>query len=380
LAKIGRVLVTGGAGFIGSHTVDALIAKGYSTRVLDNLEPQVHGKKRKPPAYLNKKAEFMYGDLRNRNDIVKAIKDIDALIHLAAKVGVGQSMYQIEDYTESNTFGTANLLDVLVNEENDVKKLVIASSMSIYGEGKYFCEKCGPVYPDLRGEEQLKKCDWEQRCPSCGRTVKPVSVDEEKPLQPLSVYAQTKRHQEEMCLLIGKTYEIPTIALRYFNVYGPHQALNNPYTGVCAIFSCRIMTGKQPYIFEDGKQTRDFIHVKDVATANILALEKKAANYKAYNVGSGRSVSIIELAENLLKLYRSKLLPIISNKYRAGDIRHAVADITKIKKELGFKPSISIDQGMKDLVGWAKNQKDITDKFEQAQKELEERGLTLKTA
>ncbi len=374
MTKIDQVLVTGGAGFVGSHTVDALVDKGYAVRVLDNLDPQVHGKTKKPPAYLNNKAEFLYGDVRNRSDIIKALEDIDAVLHLAAKVGVGQSMYQIEDYTESNTLGTANLLDVLTNEENNVKKLVVASSMSIYGEGKYLCEKCGPIFPSLRSEEQMKKCDWEQKCPNCGRTVKPIPVDEEKPLQPTSVYAQTKRHQEEMCLLIGETYGIPTVALRYFNIYGPRQALSNPYTGCMAIFTARLLNNKPPIIFEDGKQIRDFIYVKDIANANITALEKEAANYQYFNVGTGKMTSILEVAEKLAKLSKTNLRPMITNRFRAGDVRHVYANISKIK-QIGFQPKYTFEQGLSETLNWVRKQSLPKDSVELALHELEKHGL-----
>lgn len=369
-----RILVTGGAGFIGSHTVDALIKRGYAVRVLDNLDPQVHGETREPPEYLNKKVEFQYGDLRNRKEVEKAVKDVDAVIHFAAAVGVGQSMYQIQKYASANTLGTANLLDILVNEDNDVKKLVLASSMSIYGEGKYLCEKCGPVYPGLRSEEQLKKCDWEQKCPSCGGTVKPIPVDEEKPPQPLSVYAQTKRHQEEMCLLIGKTYGIPTVALRYFNVYGPRQALNNPYTGCIAIFTARLLNNKPHLIFEDGRQTRDFIYVKDVTRANILTLETRATDYQALNVGAGKPISIIKVAEKLAKLTKKNLKPQITNKYRVGDIRHAYADITKIK-QVGFKIKYTFEQGLRETLNWVYTQPLPKDLSELALQELKAHNL-----
>jgi len=370
---IKNVLVTGGAGFIGSFTVDLLIERGYNVRILDNLEPQVHGK---APEYLNPDADFIYGDVQNRGHLENAVKDVDAIFHLAAAVGVGQSMYQIDKYVSVNTRSTATLLDILVNMETDVKKLIVASSMSIYGEGKYECEKCGPVYPGLRSEKQLKQKEWEPKCPTCRKPLQPRPTNEEKPLEPTSIYAMTKRHQEEMCLTIGKTYGIPTVALRYFNVYGPRQALSNPYTGCCAIFSSRIMNGNPPYIFEDGMQTRDFVHVADVAYANLLALEKNGGNYQALNVGTGKPTSIKRLAELLLQLLGSELKPIISHEYRAGDIRHCYADITRIEKKLGFKPSISIEKGLPGFVKWVKTQRNVADQFEKAKAELKRRGLT----
>lgn len=374
-----KVLVTGGAGFIGSHTADLLIERGYHVTILDNLEPQVHGKERKLPDYINKNAVLIYGDVLNRELLTKTIREVDAIIHLAAMVGVGQSMYQIERYVDVNTQGTANLLDALVNTENNVKKLVVASSMSIYGEGKYHCEKCASdVYPRLRSEAQLEKKQWDHLCPTCGHPLTPLPTDEEKPLIPTSIYSMTKRHQEEMCLLIGKTYGIPTVALRYFNVYGSRQALSNPYTGCAAIFTSRILNDKPPYIFEDGNQTRDFIHVKDVAKANLLALEHSNADYQAINIGTGKPITIKNLAETLIKLYnRPNLKPYISNEYRKGDVRHCYADITKAQRLLDFKPAITLQDGLAELASWVKTHERAIDLFEKALQELKERRLAV---
>ncbi|MGQ9543668.1 MAG: SDR family NAD(P)-dependent oxidoreductase [Candidatus Bathyarchaeia archaeon] len=328
---IEKVLVTGGAGFIGSHTADLLIEHGYHVTILDNLEPQVHGEDERIPGYVNSNATFIYGDIRDRELLKKVIPEVDAVIHLAAMVGVGQSMYQIERYVDINTKGTANLLNVLINKENNVKKLIVASSMSIYGEGKYHCQKCSTnVYPALRDEKRLQKRQWDHLCPTCSTPLTPQPTDEEKPLIPTSIYAMTKRHQEEVCLLIGKTHGIPTVALRYFNVYGSRQTLSNPYTGCAAIFTSRILNNKPPYIFEDGNQKRDFIHVKDIAKANLNALEHNNANYQAINIGTGKPITIKNLAETLTKLYnKPNLKPYISYEYRKGDIRHCYADISK---------------------------------------------------
>jgi dTDP-L-rhamnose 4-epimerase len=380
MKDIDKVLVTGGAGFIGSHTVDLLIDRGYDVSVLDNLDPQVHGKSKKPPEYISSKANFIYGDVRDRELLKKIIREVDAIIHLAALVGVGQSMYQVERYVSINTGGTANLLDVLVNEEHSVKKVVIASSMSVYGEGKYYCEKCSAIiYPELRSKDQLEKHQWEPLCPVCSSVLTPLPTDEEKPLKPMSIYAMTKVHQEKMSLLIGKTYDIPTIALRYFNVYGSRQSLSNPYTGVVSIFTSRILNNKPPYIFEDGKQMRDFVHVKDVANANLLALESNNASYEAINIGSGKPISIKDLAEVLIKLYgKTDIKPYISNEYRQGDVRHCYADISKAQKLLGFSPKVSLDEGLIELAGWAKTHGwGVRDLFEDALKELRERKLTI---
>jgi len=372
-----KILVTGGAGFIGSHIVDELLKKGHEVRILDNLEPQVYGQANNLPKYLTENIEFQKGTITDKNDIEKAIQDIEIIFHDAAMVGVGQSMYQISRYINTNTLGTANLLDTLVNKENSVKKLIVASSMSNYGEGKYECVDCGTINPKLRPETQLKEHKWEVICPKCKKPLKPVPTDETKPLYSTSIYAMTKKHQEEMSLLIGKTYGIPTVALRYFNTYGPRQALSNPYTGVAAIFSSRIKNNNPPLIYEDGLQLRDFIFVKDIAKANILAMEKSAANYEIFNVGTGTPTSILNIANTLTKLYNKDMKPEIVNKFRAGDIRHCYADITKIRTKLGYEPSYTLEQGMKELVMWAEKES-ATDTVEQANKELEEKGLVEK--
>ena len=273
------VLVTGGAGFIGSYIVDELVKRGYRVRVLDNLDPQVHGDNADVPEYLNKKAEFMKGDVRNPDDVRKAIDSVEIIFHEAAAVGVGQSMYEIKKYMDVNTLGTANLLEAIIKKrKGKIKKLIVASSMSIYGEGEYECSKCGRISPKLRPVAQLEKRQWEMKCHICGEDAKPIPTNEEKPLNSTSIYAISKKDQEEMCLCIGRAYNIPTVALRYFNTYGPRQALSNPYTGVAAIFSSRLLNNHTPIIYEDGLQSRDFVHVKDIAQANMLAMECDKAN------------------------------------------------------------------------------------------------------
>ncbi len=366
-----KILITGGAGFIGSHIVDKLVGMDYDVRIFDNLESQVHLSE---PEYLSDQIDFVHGDMRNIEDLKIALQDIEIIFHEAAMVGVGQSMYQIEKYIDVNTLGTARMLDYLINKEHSVKKMIIASSMSIYGEGVYICEDHGLVYPSLRNENQMKKKQWGVMCPICGKWVNPLPTPESKPLQPTSIYAISKKDQEEMCLIIGKTYGIPTVALRYFNTYGPRQALSNPYTGVCAIFSSRILNEKAPVIFEDGGQLRDFISVHDVVQANILAMRKSSANHQVFNVGTGIPVSIAEIAQTLALLHGKKIIPKISENYRAGDIRHCYADISKIQSRLGFKPSISFIEGMKELVHWSKYQP-ARDNLLKANEELQEKGL-----
>ncbi len=347
---------------------------GHDVVVLDNLEPQVHKKR---PNYLNPNAKYIFGDIRDEDLLAELLKDTEVVFHEAAAVGVGQSMYEIKKYVNVNTYATAKLLDILVNRENTVKKLIVASSMSIYGEGAYKCEDCGVVYPKLRSIDQLKRREWEVKCPNCSKVVKPVPTSEDKPLNPESIYAITKRDQEEMCLVVGRAYGIPTVALRYFNVYGPRQSLSNPYTGVCAIFSSRIKNYKPPIIFEDGLQTRDFVSVHDIILANILAMEKNGANYEALNVGTGKPVSILKVAEVLINLYGKSLKPKITNKYRAGDIRHCFADISKIRDKLGYEPQISFEEGMEELVAWGMDV-EAEDKFDKAFEELLSRGLVEK--
>lgn len=367
-----KILVTGGCGFIGSHLVDRLISEGYRVKVLDMLEPQVHlGKK---PSYLNPHAEYIFADLRSKEKLKKALRNSEVIFHLAAQVGVGQSMYQIEKYASHNVGGTAILLELLLNTKNKVKKIIVASSMSIYGEGAYRCKVCGMVYPTLRNNAQLKRREWEMKCPKCKRKAQDSPTCEDKPLFPTSIYATTKRSQEEMCLEVGTAYKIPTAALRYFNVYGPRQSLSNPYTGVAAIFLSRVKNNQPPLIFEDGRQSRDFIYVSDLVDANLLAMRKKEADYDFFNVGTGNPHSILDIASTIISLCYKDLKPVVLNRFRAGDIRHCYADTAKIKDKLGFKPRITFQEGMKKLILWSEKEKAV-DLTRKAQSELRKRGL-----
>lgn len=368
-------LVTGGAGFIGSHIVDALIERGHKVRVLDSFDPQVHGENPGIPNYLNEEAELIVGDIRDREALRRALEGVEIVFHEAAVVGVGQSMYEIYRYTEANTLGGANLLDILANERHSVRRVIVASSMSVYGEGKYICDECGVIYPRLRPDEQLGRREWEMKCPHCGREAQPALTDEDKPLYPTSIYAITKRDHEEMFLCIGQAYGIPVVALRYFNVYGPRQALSNPYTGVAAIFSSRISNGRPPVIYEDGLQSRDFIHVSDIVRANLLAMEKEEANYEVFNVGTGRRLTVLDIAEVLIeKLGMDGLEPQIVGRYRRGDIRHCYADISKIGEKLGYEPQVRFEEGISDLIAWV-NEQEATDRFEKVERELTEKAL-----
>lgn len=369
-----RILVTGGAGFIGSHLVDALIERGYNVRVYDNLVPQVHGANPQP-RYVSKEAEFIHGDLRDQDRLRRALKDVRVVFHQAAEVGVGQSMYEIVRYVDGNTGGTAVLLELLANERHSVEKLIVASSMSIYGEGAYRCDQDGEVYPQLRSDAQLQKRNWEMQCPHCGRVVTPLPTNEAKPLFPTSIYAISKMDQELMCLAIGRAYGIPTVALRYFNAYGPRQALSNPYTGVAAIFSSRLLNRRPPIVFEDGRQSRDFIHVSDIVQANLLALEKDDVEFEVFNVGTGRPLTVLDVAMTLARGLGVEVAPEIVGQFRAGDIRHCYADISKIRSRLGFEPRVRFEDGMADLVAWVREQEGA-DLVEQARRELERRGLT----
>jgi dTDP-L-rhamnose 4-epimerase len=372
------VLVTGGAGFIGSHLVDALLEQGHAVRVYDNLEPQVHGGLRERgewPAYLNPEAECILGDVRDRDFLSRALQGVHVVVHLAARVGVGQSMYEIEPYTDTNVRGTAVLLDLLANTDHQIDKLLVASSMSVYGEGMYKCTVCGIVYPQLRDGRQLQAREWEMRCPKCGEGVAPLPTDEDKPLFPTSVYAIGKRDQEEMCLSVGRAYNLPTVALRFFNVYGPRQALSNPYTGVVAIFGSRLLNGKPPLIFEDGEQVRDFTHISDIVQACLLAMEGDKADYQAINVGTGRPTSILQVAEALIAHLGVEVEPEIVDKFRAGDIRHCFADTARAER-LGFQPQTAFAEGIGETVEWVRAQV-AADRVDAAREELERRGLTV---
>jgi dTDP-L-rhamnose 4-epimerase len=366
-----RVLVTGGAGFIGSHLVDELVHRGDEVEVIDNLDTQVHKRK---PDYLNPKARYHFADIQADGAIENLLRDVDVVIHLAARVGIGQSMYEIERYVDVNTGGTARLLQALVADRRDVRKLIVASSMSIYGEGAYECPACGPVSPPVRGPNQLSEKKWEVACPNCSTVTESRPTPEAKPLDPNSVYAVTKRDQEELCLTTGRAFGLPTVALRFFNVYGPRQSLDNPYTGVAAIFQSRIKNGQPPVVFEDGRQTRDFVSVHDIVRACLLSMEKDGADYQAVNVGTGRPTSILDVAEVLINLYKSDVVPSVENRFRAGDVRHCVADISKIRGLIGYAPVVSFAEGMRELVSWGRGTS-AQDGFQRAYQELQTRGL-----
>jgi dTDP-L-rhamnose 4-epimerase len=374
-----RIAVIGGAGFIGSHLVDALLAQGFTTRVIDNLDSQVHPDGA-PPAYLSPRAEFVREDVRNLEGLSRAIEGMEAIFYLAGAVGVGDSMFKIRYYAEANVLGGSNLLDILANRKHTVRKVVLSSSVTVYGEGKYSCPQHGIVFPGTRSAEETKSRHWEPRCPveskdvRCSAKLTPLSIDEGKPLSPLSVYAVTKRTQEEMFLTVGAAYGIPVAVLRYFNVYGSRQALSNPYTGVAKIFASQFAQGKAPLIYEDGLQTRDLIHVSDVVEANLLALQREEANGEIFNVGTGRPTSILEMARAVSSYLNSHVAFQPSHQHRAGDVRHCWADITKIRTRLGFEPRYLFPAGIEDLISAAESSPG-PDQTTLAHDELAQRGL-----
>jgi dTDP-L-rhamnose 4-epimerase len=372
-----KILITGGAGFIGSHLADTLVENSNcDVTIFDCLDEQVHGRTNNPPDYLNNKVRFIQGSVNDYEKFEETVRETDKIFHLAAKVGIGQSMYEIRRYIDSNVLGMANLLNILVNSEHNIKKVVIASSNTVYGEGKASCAKCGIVFPKLRTNSQLKNKDWKLYCPKCGSKLKSLLTDEKIPCNPNSIYALSKRVQEEMSLMIGQTYGIDIAILRFFLVYGPRQALSNPYTGVFAIFSSRLLNNKPPLVFEDGLQSRDFVNVKDVCQASILAMESQSANGEIFNVGTGIPLTIKQVAETFTEKINPNLKPIYNQQYRVGDIRDSVANISKIKSKLGFKPKISFNQGIEDYISWLKNRESkIQDKTDKALAELKQKNL-----
>lgn len=367
-----RILITGGAGFVGSHLADRLLKAGYQVRVLDNLSEQVHGS-HGWPEYLDERVEQVMGDVCDPAAVEHALKDVHGVFHFAAAVGVGQSMYQIHHYTQVNNGGTAVLLEAL--SKQPVKKLVVASSMSIYGEGIYQDNKGKIVAPGERSESQLRDGAWEFT--DGQNALVPLATPESKVPAPSSVYALSKYDQEKLCLMVGAAYKIPTTALRFFNIYGPRQALSNPYTGVLAIFSSRYLNDRSPIIFEDGLQRRDFVSVHDVTQACQLALENSAADGQVFNVGSGEHYNILEIANMVgAVLQKSHIKPEISGEYRVGDIRHCFADIDKTSSLLGYQPQVSLTDGLNELADWLKHQQ-AEDRVETMRRELTSRGLSV---
>lgn len=373
-----NVLITGGAGFIGSKLTLSLIEKGHKVTVLDNLSPQIHGEDvNLSPLYksIKDKVNFIHGDVRNLSDWKKAIVNQHIIVHLAAETGTGQSMYEISKYVEVNISGTSHLLDYMANEPHQIKKVVVASSRAIYGEGKYQCEAHGIVFPETRNEKDMESGQFEPTCTSCSKIVSLVATDEESKINPCSIYGITKYNQEQMVLVACKSLGIDACALRFQNVYGPGQSLSNPYTGILSIFSTRILNNNPINIFEDGLESRDFVYIDDVVDATILAMFNTNANDTSFNIGSGKSTDVNTVAKLLKGAYNSDIDIKVSGDFRVGDIRHNKADIYKAKRVLNFEPKIMFEQGIKLFTTWVKKQEIQKDNFDQSIKDLKLKGL-----
>jgi dTDP-L-rhamnose 4-epimerase len=367
-----KVLVTGGAGFIGSHLVDALIRKGHDVTVLDNLLYQVHNGKY--PSYTNVDAFYLRGSVSNLLEVRKAVSEAEAIFHLAAQVGVGQSMYNASSYTNTNTMGTTFLMEEAIRRGR-VQKIIVASSMSVYGEGAYYCFNCGANrYPKSRDATALKNKSWDHQCWKCKRELTSLPTSESKQVNPTSIYALNKYDQEKTALLLGEAFKIPVVALRYFNVYGPRQSLSNPYTGIAAIFGSRLLNDRAPQIFEDGNQVRDFVHVNDIVQANLLALENNDSNYSVFNIGTGLKTSVKDMAKALSRELGKDIEPEFTQTFRVGDIRACYANIQKAIDILGYNPTVRLKEGIGELAQWIRTQVS-RDRLDQAMGELKEAGL-----
>lgn len=374
-----RVLITGGAGFIGSHIALKLIDKGYEVTVLDNLLKQIHGENPDftSPLYcsIKGKVRFVKGDVCNKALLEQALEDVDYIIHLAAETGTGQSMYEIKRYIDVNIGGTALLLDILTNSKHHVKRVVVAESRAIYGEGKYHCEKCGDVYPTERNDEDMARGDFECHCPKCRGNITPVATTEDSAIHPSSVYGVGKQVQGQLVHLICKSIGIESVSFRYQNVYGPGQSLTNPYTGILSIFSTRIKKHKEINIFEDGKEGRDFVYIDDVVDATVAGMEVPEADGHVFNIGTGVLTDVLTVAQTLSKYYGIEAPLKVTGNYRIGDIRHNYADITLAKQILGFQPKWLFDAGIKKFTDWVNRQELLTDNYEASLEEMKNKGL-----
>lgn len=372
------VLITGGAGFIGSNLALRLIEKGYQVTVLDNLSPQIHGDNGENSVLYRAicdKVRFIKGSVLNYDDWKIALEGAHIVVHLAAETGTGQSMYEIEKYTDVNIKGTSIFLDILANETHTVEKMIVASSRAIYGEGKHSCPNHGIVYPTERQDCDMKSGDFNVKCPLCAKNTEFMSTDEESKIHPTSIYGITKQVQEQMFMVMGKSLGIPAVAFRYQNVYGAGQSLSNPYTGILSIFSTRIKNGNDITIFEDGEESRDFVYIDDVVEATILGIEKEEAAYRVFNVGSGVATDVLTVAKTLKNAYKSNSHIHVSGNYRLGDIRHNYADLSVISAQLGFKPSISFEEGIRRFTQWVEQQEVVEDKYDQSIEEMKTKGL-----
>lgn len=377
--QIRKILITGGAGFIGSHIALKLVDKGYEVMVLDNLLEQIHGANpdHTSPLYcsIKDKVRFIIGDVCDKALLKKALEDVDYVIHLAAETGTGQSMYEIKRYIDVNIGGTALLLDILTNSKHHVKRVIVAESRAIYGEGKYHCDNCGDVYPTERKDEDMAKGDFECHCPKCGGKVILVATTEDSAIHPSSVYGVGKQVQGQLVHMICKSIGIESVSFRYQNVYGPGQSLTNPYTGILSIFSTRIKNHKEINIFEDGKESRDFVYIDDVVDATIAGMEVPEANGHVFNIGTGISTDVLTVAQTLSKHYGIEVPLKVTGNYRLGDIRHNYADITLARQILGFHPKWTFDAGIKQFTEWVNRQELKTDNYEASLEEMKQKGL-----
>jgi dTDP-L-rhamnose 4-epimerase len=373
-----RVLITGGAGFIGSRLSLRLLDAGYRVSVLDNLSPQIHGDQPSESPLLKSiigKVDFLKGDVTSREDLMKVLPGVDVVVHLAAETGTGQSMYAIRHYANVNVGGTALLLDLIANESFPVRRLVVASSRAIYGEGKYCCAEHGVYYPGARSTDELAQGRFEHVCPVCAQKLQMVPTDEASALQPSSVYGVTKLTQEQLVLSVGKALGISALAFRYQNVYGPGQSLSNPYTGILSIFATRFRHGNPVNIFEDGRESRDFVYIDDAVEATLRGIEHPGALVDVFNVGSGVATDVLTIANTLRSYLGGGSAIAVSGQFRAGDIRHNVADLTKVFGMLGFSPKVSIDEGLRRFVDWVWGERIENDRYEESLNELRAKGF-----
>lgn len=373
-----KILITGGAGFIGTSLALQLIEKGHQITVLDNLSPQIHGDAESSVLYnsIKDKVHFILGDVQNKSDWEKALQGQQIVVHFAAETGTGQSMYQIERYSNVNVTATSIFLDLLTNTSHSVEKVIVASSRAIYGEGKYFSPELNTaVYPLGRTEADMSKGDFEVKCPHTGVNAELRHTDEWSRIQPNSIYGLTKYYQEQSIMITCQALGIPAVAFRYQNVYGPGQSLNNPYTGILSIFSTRILGGKDINIFEDGTESRDFVFIDDVVSATILGIEKEEANYQSFNVGTGIATSVLEVAQELMNNYGVEVPVKVTGQFRKGDIRHNVADMSKSEQLLGFTAKVSFKEGIQKFTDWVKQQTIMSDQYEASLEEMRAKGL-----
>lgn len=362
------VLVTGGAGFIGSHTCDALRAQNFEVRVLDCLQPRVHPRGR--PAYLPPNVDFLEADVRDRSAWVRALAEARYVFHLAA---YQDYMPDFSTFVSSNTYSTALLYELIVEKRLPVEKIVLASSQAVYGEGQYVCSEHGTFHPGPRPLEQLQRGVWEHACPRCGRPLAPVPFDESV-VRPHTAYGISKYAAEQLAIELGRRYGIPTVALRYSIVQGPRNSLYNAYSGICRTFTQRLLNHRPPVLYEDGKQLRDYVHVRDVAAAHLLVLDRPECDFEVFNVGGTRAVSVLEFARIAAAACGEDLRPALRGEFRVGDTRHTVSDSAKLRR-LGWTPRYSVEEIVSDYVAWVREQQEVPDNTEQAAREMKRYGV-----